>query len=210
MKKPVIIAIAGGTASGKTTVANEVIEATKDIGRVIIMRLDDYYKSHDNISLEERKTLNYDHPDSIDWELLFKHLSELKKGHEIPKPIYDFAVHNRKSEVEFIGPADVIIVEGILALSEKKIRNLADIKLYVDTPDDLRFIRRLERDINERGRSVESVIEQYQTTVRPMHIQFVEPSKRYADIIIPNGGRNPIVIDFISTKISSIIRQEML
>ena len=210
MKKPVIIAIAGGTASGKTTVANEVIEATKGIGNVAILRLDDYYKRHDDISLEERKLLNYDHPDSLDWDLLFKNLSELKKGHSIEKPIYDFTVHNRKSEVQIVEPADVIIVEGILALAEKKIRNLADIKLYVDTADDLRFIRRLQRDINDRGRSLESVIEQYQTTVRPMHIQFVEPSKRYADIIIPNGGRNPIVIDFISTKISSIIKQEML
>lgn len=210
MKKPVIIAIAGGTASGKTTVANEVIEATRNIGKVLVIRLDDYYKKHDEYTLEERAKLNYDHPDSIDWDLLFSHLSLLKEGKGIDKPIYDFAIHNRKKETTHVSSANVIILEGILTLTEKRVRDIADVKLYVDTDDDLRFIRRLERDIKERGRTLESVIDQYQTTVRPMHIQFVEPSKRYADIIIPNGGRNPIVIDFISTKISSIIRQEML
>lgn len=210
MKEPVIIAIAGGTASGKTTVATKVYEAALKIGEVRMIRLDDYYKAHDDIPLKERVKLNYDHPDAIDWDLLLTHLSMLKKGESIERPVYDFTIHNRVKEVEVIKPANVIILEGILALAEAKIRDIADIKLYVDTPDDLRFIRRLRRDMEERGRSLDSVVNQYTSTVRPMHIQFVEPSKRYADIIIPDGGNNPIVIDFISTKICSIIKEEMI
>ncbi len=205
-----IIAIAGGTASGKTTVANRVYSATSSVGKVRLIRLDDYYKFHPDVELEQRRRLNYDHPDSIDWELLFEHLTMLKKGQSINKPTYDFTIHQRRAESEVVEPGNVIILEGILALAEPRIREIADIKLYVDTPDDLRFIRRLTRDINTRGRTVESVINQYFDTVRPMHIQFVEPSKKFADIIIPEGGHNPIVIDVISTKICSIIKEEML
>lgn len=203
----IVIAIGGGTASGKTTVANEVLGETQKVGKVSMIRLDDYYKYHPELDFNQRAALNYDHPDSIDWDLLLNHLQDLKNGITIQKPIYDFTDHQRSQKTEIVEPSHVIILEGILALAEERIRNLADIKLYVDTADDLRFIRRLTRDINARGRTVDSVIHQYFETVRPMHIQFVEPSKRYADLIIPNGGKNPIVVDFISTKICSIIKE---
>jgi uridine kinase len=202
----VVIGIAGGSASGKTSVANKLVEnQINKVNSIALLRLDDYYKDLSNLKLEERSKTNFDHPDSIDFDLLSDHLQKLKDGKSINKPIYDFSIHNRQDKSELINPVNVVILEGILALSEAVIRDLCDIKIFVDTADDIRFIRRLKRDTRERGRTIESVISQYIETVRPMHMQFVEPSKKYADIIIPEGGHNPIVIDIITAKISSII-----
>jgi uridine kinase len=202
----VVIGIAGGSASGKTSVANKLVEnQISKVNSIALLRLDDYYKDLSNLKIEERSKTNFDHPDSIDFDLLSDHLQKLKDGKSINKPIYDFSIHNRKDKTELINPVNVVILEGILALSEAIIRDLCDIKIFVDTADDIRFIRRLKRDTSERGRTIESVISQYLETVRPMHMQFVEPSKKYADIIIPEGGHNPIVIDIITAKISSII-----
>lgn len=206
--KTIIIGIAGGTASGKTTLAKKVYEESKKYGTVSIIKIDDYYKILDELSMEERTKVNYDHPDAYDVKLLCKHLNDLKKGKEIQKPVYDFIVHNRSQDkFDIIYPSNVIILEGILTLAIKEIRELCDIKLFVDTPDDIRFIRRLVRDIEERGRDITSVVEQYLTTVRPMHVSFVERSKTFADLIIPEGGKNNIAIDFIVTKIVDIIKQ---
>ncbi len=203
----VVIGIAGGSASGKTSVAKKLLEnQIEKVGSIALIRLDDYYKDLSNLPIEKRASTNFDHPESIDFELLKTHLQTLKNGKQINKPIYDFTIHNRKQETEVIKAVNVVILEGILTLSESEIRDLCDIKLYVDTPDDIRFIRRLKRDTRDRGRTIESVISQYLETVRPMHMQFVEPSKRYADIIIPEGGHNPIVIDIITAKISSILK----
>lgn len=202
----VVIGIAGGSASGKTSVANKLVEnQINKVSSIALLRLDDYYKDLSNLSISERSKTNFDHPDSIDFDLLSDHLQKLKDGKSINKPIYDFSIHNRQDKSELIKPVNVVILEGILALSEANIRKLCDIKIFVDTADDIRFIRRLKRDTSERGRTIESVISQYLETVRPMHMQFVEPSKKYADIIIPEGGHNPIVIDIITAKISSII-----
>ncbi|HHV33603.1 MAG TPA: uridine kinase [Acholeplasma sp.] len=207
MKRPVIIAVAGGSASGKTTVVEEVISKLKKEFVVVIMH-DDYYKEHNHLSLEERKTVNYDHPDSIDNELFLKHVNKLLKGEEINKPIYDFNTYSRLEKTEKITPKKVIILEGILVLTDKRIRELADIKLYVDLDSDMRFIRRMERDIKERGRTVESVVDQYLKTVKPMHHQFVEPTKRYADVIIPNDHKHDVVVDIIVSKINTILGEE--
>ena len=204
--RTVIIGVAGGTASGKTTIALKLFEQSKAFGPVALIRLDDYYKDLSHLSLEERKAVNYVHPDSLDFDLLHDHLMTLRDGRDIEKPLYDFVEHNRGKETEWIRqPVKVVILEGILTLSEESIRQLCDIKLYVDTADDIRFIRRLVRDTKKRGRSLDSVVNQYLSTVKPMHMQFVEPSKRYADLIIPEGGHNPIVIDLISAKIRSIL-----
>lgn len=198
----VIIGIAGGTASGKTTIANRVNANIQEKNSVVLIKIDDYYKEHDDLPFTERTKINYDHPNAYDIKLLSQHLKDLKAGKRIEKPIYDFVKHNRiKTRKEIIEPANVIIIEGILTLAIKEIRELCDIKLYVDTPDDIRFIRRLKRDIEARGRSLDSVIAQYLTTVRPMHETFVEPSKVFADLIIPEGGNNRIAIEFIVTRI---------
>lgn len=207
MKRPVIIAVAGGSASGKTTVVEEVISKLKKEFVVVIMH-DDYYKEHNHLSLEERKMVNYDHPDSIDNELFLKHVNKLLKGEEINKPIYDFNTYSRLEKTEKITPKKVIILEGILVLTDKRIRELADIKLYVDLDSDMRFIRRMERDIKERGRTVESVVDQYLKTVKPMHHQFVEPTKRYADVIIPNNHKHDVAVDIIVSKINTILGEE--
>lgn len=207
MKRPVIIAVAGGSASGKTTVIEEVISKLKKEFVVVIMH-DDYYKEHNHLSLEERKMVNYDHPDSIDNELFLKHVNKLLKGEEINKPIYDFNTYSRLEKTEKITPKKVIILEGILVLTDKRIRELADIKLYVDLDSDMRFIRRMERDIKERGRTVESVVDQYLKTVKPMHHQFVEPTKRYADVIIPNDHKHDVAVDIIVSKINTILGEE--
>lgn len=207
MKRPVIIAVAGGSASGKTTVVEEVISKLKKEFVVVIMH-DDYYKEHNHLSLEERKTVNYDHPDSIDNELFLKHVNKLLKGEEINKPIYDFNTYSRLEKTEKITPKKVIILEGILVLTDKRIRELADIKLYVDLDSDMRFIRRMERDIKERGRTVESVVDQYLKTVKPMYHQFVEPTKRYADVIIPNDHKHDVAVDIIVSKINTILGEE--
>lgn len=205
--KTVIIGIAGGTASGKTTVANKICSESLKYGTVAMIKVDDYYKRNDHLSFEERKLINYDHPNAYDTELLISHLFDLQNKRAINKPIYDFVVHNRSDEYEYIAPANVVIVEGIMAFAIPELRAMYDIKIYVDTPDDVRFIRRLQRDINERGRSVDSIIHQYLETVRPMHEMFVEPSKRYADIIIPEGGENAVAIDILVSKTINILRE---
>lgn len=206
--KCTIIGIAGGTSSGKTTIANKLFNETKKYGSVEILRLDDYYKPHHHMSLEDRTKINYDHPNAYDIDLLIKQVTDLKNGVAIEKPIYDFVVHNRKQETERIEPCDVLIIEGILTFAIPELRELFDIKLYVQTPDDIRFIRRMRRDIEERGRSVDSVINQYLDTVRPMHIQFVEPSKVFADLIIPEGGNNKVALNIINAKILSLMMGE--
>ena len=203
--KQVLIAIAGGTASGKTTIAQKVYDSTKELGSVSILRMDDYYLKVDNMTLEERRKINYDHPNSYDTDLFLKHLKLLKQGIAINKPLYDFVNHNRSDVTEMINPSNVIIVEGIMLFAISELLDQYDIKVFVDTPDDIRFIRRLQRDTTTRGRSVESVIEQYVKTVRPMHLQFVEPSKKFADLIIPEGGFNSVAIDMLVTKICDIL-----
>jgi len=200
-----IIGIAGGTASGKTTISRKIKENSESLGSVVLIKLDDYYKELTNLTLEERKLINYDHPSSYDSDLLINHLHLLKQGQAINKPIYDFIKHNRSKKVEKIDPVNVIIVEGIMIFAIPELIEMFDIKLFVQTPDDIRFIRRLNRDTNERGRSVESVINQYLKTVRPMHLQFVEPSKQFADLIIPEGGQNQVAIDIIAVKIANIL-----
>jgi len=200
--KPLLIGIAGGTGSGKTTVARRIYESLKGVN-VVVLQQDAYYIELNHLPLEERKKINFDHPSAFDSELLIKHLKKLIRRQEIEKPIYSFTDYTRKKETEKVLPRDIIILEGILVLEEEKIRNLLDIKIYVDADEDERFIRRLVRDTKERGRSMESVIEQYLNVVKPMFLQFVEPSKRYADIVIPQGGLNDVAIDIIVSKIKS-------
>lgn len=204
--KTTLIGIAGGSASGKTTVSKKVYEESVKYGSVISIKMDDYYKDLSSLTVEERAQINFDHPNSFDIDLFISHLSDLKNGKPINKPTYDFTIHNRLAETELISPANVVIVEGILIFAIPEIRNLFDIKLFVDTPDDIRFIRRLKRDVKKRGREVESVINQYLETVRPMHHSFVEPSKQYADIIVPEGGKNTVAVDFIVTKILQLLK----
>lgn len=202
-----IIGICGGTGSGKTTIARKIIEA---VGRenVILLEQDSYYRNLEDMPLDERHQANFDHPDSIDSELLVNHLKRLKGGNNIEMPIYDFKTHTRNSETEHFEPKPVTIVEGILIFSEPRILSLLDVRVFVDTPDDIRFIRRLQRDIVERGRTVESVIAQYYRTVRPMHFEFVEPSKRHADMIIPEGGNPEIGVEFLCGLIREKLRRE--
>ena len=202
-----IIGICGGTGSGKTTLARKIIET---VGRenVILVEQDSYYRNLADMPLDERHQANFDHPDSIDSEMLMNHLKRLRLGQPVEMPIYDFKSHTRSDETEHIEPKKVVLVEGILIFSEHRIAELLDVKVFVDTPDDIRFIRRLRRDIAERGRTVESVIEQYFTTVRPMHFEFVEPSKRNADIIIPEGSKPEIGIEFICSKIREEISSQ--
>lgn len=195
-----IIGICGGTGSGKTTVANRILESvSKD--EVVFLQQDSYYRNLDEMPLDFRKKINFDHPDALDNDLLVKHLRALKRGEPAELPIYDFKSHSRRIETLHIKPQPIIIIEGILIFAEQRLLDEMDIKVYVDTPDDIRFIRRLRRDIAERGRTVESVIEQYLGTVRPMHIQFVEASKRHADVIIPEGGHNLVSIQLLSGRI---------
>ena len=205
MDKPVIIGIAGGSASGKTEVAFKMYEYFKGKHTIKIIKLDDYYKDQSHLTMEKRVLTNYDHPFAFGMELLVNHLDCLKTGQEINKPIYNFEVHNRAKEIETIYPRDVFILEGLFVLNEPQIRERCDILVYVDTDADIRFIRRLRRDMEERGRSLDSICNQYLTTVRPMHEQFVEPSKKYAHIIIPEGGSNIVAIDLLITKICSIV-----
>jgi len=195
-----IIGICGGTGSGKTTVANRILESVSR-DEVIFLQQDSYYRNLDEMPLDYRNQRNFDHPDAIDNDLLVEHVRALKRGEAVELPLYDFRTHTRKTETLHMEPRPIIIVEGILIFAEKRLLDEMDIKVYVDTPDDIRFIRRLRRDIAERGRTVESVIEQYVATVRPMHIQFVEPSKRLADVIIPEGGHNVVSIGLISGRI---------
>jgi uridine kinase len=195
-----IIGISGGTGSGKTTVANRILEAVES-SEVVFIQQDSYYRNLKDLPLDYRHVANFDHPDAIDNDLLVNHIRKLKAGESVELPIYDFRTHTRAIETQPVTPKPIVIVEGILIFADPRLLEQFDIKVFVDTPDDIRFIRRLQRDIDERGRTLESVIEQYVGTVRPMHMQFVEPSKRYADVIIPEGGHNLVSIDLISGKI---------
>ena len=206
MEKPILILVAGGTASGKTTVVREITSYfnSNDISVVL---MDNYYKRRDDISLEERKKINYDHPNSFDLDLLKADLKALLDGNTIHSPSYDFTVHNRSNETITIRPSKVIILEGILSMYDIDIRNLADIKIFVESEADIRFIRRLKRDMKERGRSLDDVVSQYLTTVKPMHDLYVEPCKRFADIIIPNNDKHDVALGILSAKIKDIIWQ---
>ena len=199
---PLIIGIAGGTGCGKTTVANNICNSLPD-KKAIIIAQDSYYIDLSHLPLEERKKINFDHPSAFDNELLIQHMNLLLQRKSIQMPVYSFQNYTRKKETKCIEPADIIILEGILVLEEKKIRDMLDIKVYVDTDSDERFIRRLLRDTKERGRSLTSVVDQYLSRVKPMFLQFVEPSKRYADIIVPQGGLNKVAIDLIVSKINT-------
>lgn len=203
-----IIGICGGTGSGKTTIARKIIEAVER-KRVVLLEQDSYYRNLEDMPLDARRQTNFDHPDSIDSEMLVNHLKRLRQGQSIEMPIYDFRTHTRKPETEHIDPKRVVIVEGILIFAEPRISDLLDVKVFVDTPDDIRFIRRLQRDIRERGRTVESVIAQYYATVRPMHFEFVETSKRTADLIIPEGGNPEIGVEFLCGLIREKLRVEL-
>ena len=209
MSHSIIIGIAGGSASGKTSIAKAVYEYFKGSHKTCIIKQDDYYKDQSHLSFEERVKTNYDHPFAFDNDLLVEQLHELKKGNTVAKPTYDYTIHNRSDVVETITPRDVYILEGLFVLYDENIRQLCDIVVFVDTDADIRFIRRLRRDIEERGRSLDSVCEQYLNTVRPMHEQFVEPSKKYAHIIIPEGGTNTVAIDLLITKIASVIDKKI-
>ncbi|WP_312712304.1 uridine kinase [Proteiniclasticum ruminis] len=200
MRKPILIGITGGTGSGKSTVAKSIYRNFKKESIAIIMQ-DSYYKDQSHLTFDERTKTNYDHPHAFDTPLLIEHLETLLRGEAIEMPIYDFTVHNRKKETIKEEPKDIIIVEGILILEDKKLRDLFDIKIYVDTDADIRILRRLTRDIRDRGRTLESVIEQYLSVVRPMHLQFIEPTKRYADLIVPEGGKNRVAIDILVSTI---------
>ena len=209
MHSPVVIGIAGGTASGKTSIARALQEAFED-HRPVIIRMDDYYKDQSELEMSERVKTNYDHPFAFDIDLLVKQLNDLIAGKDVLQPTYDFKEHTRSKEVKVVQPGDVIIVEGLFVLEEVRLRELCGIKIYVDTDSDIRFIRRLNRDVKERGRTLDSETSQWPDTVRDMHNLFIEPSKRYADLIIPEGGHNVVAIDLLVTKISSILAQNMI
>lgn len=203
-RRPVIIGVAGGSGSGKTSVTktiNEIFEGHS----IVVIEQDYYYKDQTHLPLEERLKTNYDHPFAFDNELLIDQINSLLQYKSIEKPVYNYEWHTRSKETIHVEPKDVIIIEGILVLEDERLRNLMDIKLFVDTDADLRIIRRLLRDIKDRGRTIDSVINQYLDVVRPMHNQFVEPTKRYADVIIPEGGRNHVAIDLVATKIKTIL-----
>jgi len=202
--EPVIIGVAGGTGSGKTTIAHAVLERA-GARRISLIQHDAYYRDLGDLPLAQRAAQNFDHPDSLENELLIAHLTKLKQSQPVDVPVYDFTTHTRTSETRRIGPNAVIIVEGILIFADEALRRQMDVKIYVDTDADIRFIRRLQRDVAERGRTVESVIRQYMATVRPMHQEFVEPSKRFADIIIPEGGFNEVAIDMVASRIKTLL-----
>ena len=195
-----IIGISGGTGSGKTTVANRILESVS-ASEVVFLQQDSYYRNINDLPLDYRNIANFDHPDALDNDLLVNHVRRLKAGESVELPLYDFKTSTRLNETRHVESKPIVIVEGILIFVDPRLLEQMDIKVFVDTPDDIRFIRRLRRDLAERGRTVESVIEQYTVTVRPMHMQFVEPSKRHADVIIPEGGHNLVSIDLLSGKI---------
>jgi uridine kinase len=197
--RPLIIAVVGGTGSGKTTVARAIHDSLG--GGAVLLDQDAYYRDLAHLTLDERRQVNFDHPDSIDTELLIRHLEALAAGEAIEKPTYDFAAHTRAAQRERVEPSEVIIVEGILLLTDPRLRELFDIRIFVDVGDDVRFIRRLLRDTRERGRTMDNVIQQYLSTVRPMHLEFVEPSKRHADVILPEGGFNRIGIEMVQARV---------
>jgi uridine kinase len=206
MIMPLTIGVAGGTGSGKTTVALKLLERV-GFDRVAYVPHDAYYRDASHLPAAERARLNFDHPDSLDNELLAEHVRRLKTSQPVEIPVYDFKTHSRLKETRHIDPQPVILIEGILIFADKRLRDLMDVKIFVDTDADLRFIRRLRRDIEERGRSPESVINQYLNTVRPMHLEFVEPSKRYADVIIPEGGHNEVAIEMVAARLRSLVAE---
>lgn len=205
MSKTTIIGIAGGSGSGKTSVTSKILKNLEGYS-VALIEQDYYYKNQDYLTFEERLKTNYDHPFAFDNELLIQNLKDLRNGETVEVPTYDYSNHTRSKKTITFEPKDVIIVEGIFALENSELRDLMDVKIYVDTDADLRILRRIVRDIKERGRTMESVIDQYLTVVRPMHNQFIEPTKKYADIIIPEGGSNSVAIDIMTTKIQSLIQ----
>ncbi|UFJ38974.1 uridine kinase [Brevibacillus humidisoli] len=207
MGHPVMIGVAGGSGSGKTTVARELYQRFQD-DSVIMIEQDSYYKDQSHLSMKERVRTNYDHPFAFDNDLLLFHLQELLQGRPVYKPIYDFTQHTRSAERVLVEPKKVIILEGMLILEDERVRDLMDIKVFVDTDADVRILRRIQRDLRERGRTLESVIHQYLTVVRPMHLQFIEPTKRYADVIVPEGGYNQVALDLLSTKIRDILKEK--
>lgn len=199
-RRPIVVGVAGGTGSGKTTLVRNIVEAV-GAANIVVLQHDAYYRDRSDLRFEERARLNYDHPDALETELFVRHLEQLIAGQPADVPVYDFVTHTRQRETVRVEPCRIILVEGILVLAEPSLRALMDIKLYVDTDADVRFIRRLERDVRERGRSVDSIVQQYLGSVKPMHELFVEPSKRYADIIIPEGGYNSIALDMVIARL---------
>jgi uridine kinase len=203
-KKTIIIGISGASASGKSLLANTIVnELGSD--QVVVISEDSYYKDHTDLAFEERAKINYDHPDSLDHELLYQHLKQLQLGQPVDVPIYNHSMHIREKDTRKIGQHTIIVLEGILLFVEQKLRKLMDIRIFMETALDICLIRRMKRDMNERGRSLDSVIKQYEETVRPMYLQFIEPSKRYADIIVPRGGGNRIAIDMIKAKMRELL-----
>ncbi len=207
LNRPILIGITGGTGSGKSTVAQAIFNSLPK-ENILIIEQDSYYKDQSHLNFNERTKTNYDHPLAFDNDLFIEHLQSLMNKNTIEKPIYDFEKHNRKNTTIRVESRDIIIVEGIMILEDERIRDLLDIKIFVDTDSDVRIIRRILRDITDRGRTLESVIDQYLTTVRPAHLQFIEPSKRYADIIIPEGGYNKVAIDLMVTKVKAIVSEK--
>ncbi|MFT8713702.1 MAG: uridine kinase [Leuconostoc pseudomesenteroides] len=206
-QKPLVIGVTGGSGSGKTTVSRELVARIPD-NSAILLQQDAYYRDQSEKPFEERVKTNYDHPDSFETDLFVADLERLLAREAIDKPVYDYEQHTRSSDVIHVMPADVIIVDGVLLFNDKRVRDLLDLKVYVDTDDDIRFLRRLERDIEERGRTVRGVIEQYLATVKPMYHQFVEPTKRYANIIVPEGGQNKVAIDMITNQILAMLKTQ--
>lgn len=204
-KTPLVIAIAGGSGSGKTTVASAILNSVGS-DRIAFIPHDAYYRDLSKLPPNQRKLVNFDHPNSLESELLIEHIEKLKKWEVVELPIYDFTTHSRTNKTIVVEPQFVIVVEGILIFAEPKLRKLFDVKIFVDTDDDIRFIRRLQRDIAERGRTMNNVISQYLSTVRPMHLDFVEPSKRFADVIIPEGGQNQVALDMVIARIEALIK----
>lgn len=203
-QRPIVIGVTGGSGSGKTTVSRAILDAFPNHSLTMIQQ-DSYYKNQDHLTMDERKATNYDHPDAFDNDLMIDHLEKLLNWQAIEKPVYDFVNYTRSHETVHVEPKEVVIVEGILVLDDSRLRDLMDIKVYVDTDDDIRIIRRIKRDMEERGRTLDSIIKQYTTVVKPMYHQFIEPTKRSADIIIPEGGENTVAIDLLNTKIRSIL-----
>ena len=202
---PLVIGIAGGSGSGKTTVAQEILQRVGP-SRIAFLQHDSYYKDLSGLPPAQKAEVNFDHPNSLETDLLTQHIASLRDGKPVEVPIYDFSTHSRTNQTYTVQPRKVIVVEGILIFTEPELRKLFDLKIFVDTDSDIRFIRRLERDITERGRTTESVIKQYQVTVRPMHMEFVEPSKRYADVIIPEGGHNAAALDMVVARIEALLK----
>jgi uridine kinase len=202
--KPLIIGIAGGSGSGKSTVARRVAELLADMS-VAFIDMDAYYRNHAHLPIEERRKINWDHPDAIDWDLLVNQLGQLLAGESVEKPVYDFVHHTRSTQTVTIPPADVVVIDGILLFTDERTRDLCDVKVFVDADADIRLIRRIRRDMHKRGRPLNEILEQYQKTVHPMHLQFVEPSKRYADVIVPRGGHNAVAISMIVARVQQQI-----